>query len=748
MASSLTPGLVRVLDADGSTAGAGFVVGDEGLIATCAHVVECAGVSPRGTVRVLFVVTGETAETTIEHSSWRPAAAEDVAILRVSGRLPPGITPLPLGSARGAETHPFSTYGFPDGTFEEGIAGNGTISGLIPTREAGTVLQLTGITEATSGFSGAPILDTVTDRVVGMVTRITAPDQYGRLTQTAFGTPADVIRRVCPTLRLSDACPFRSLAAFTEADAPVFFGRQRLTERLLESLRRQSRFLTVLGPSGSGKSSLIQAGLIPRLRHAGLPGSDRWEILTIRQYDRPQERLGDTGELGSGDGLSQEVERRLSRHPEIPRLVLILDQFEEALGHPALVSQLASLLKSPREIAVILIMRNDFYSRFADQAPALVPWLEQCPLFNVPRFLDRDEIAAMVTEPARVAGLRFEPGLVDDIVDDAMEGDTAGAEGIRGARSTVLPLLEFTLTELWERRQDGTLTHEAYEKIGRVTGSLAQWADHAYYTLDESLREIARHIFTGLVRLGDESQGVPDTGRRRSLASFYSTLQPAVVDQVVGHLAAARLVTTGCDESGQETVELIHEALLREWSLVRQWLKEDRAFLTWCQELDARVRSWTETERRDVDQLLRGQELAVAEEWLARRAPDITLSARNFIEASAAWHELEVLSEKARIQHDWEATQKVARAEQMLTQGENGHRRAWLALGLTVVAAMLFPLALHALPFFAGLELSGYDFFLQHRTQHPAVSKIVIVYADQTTVDGLDGPSSQGTAAG
>jgi hypothetical protein len=160
------------------------------------------------------------------------------------------------------------------------------------------VLQLSS-PQITPGFSGAPVFDTVNRRVVGMVTAIASQDAHGRMAETAFITPVETLLTICPQLALSDVQPYLGLAAFKESDAEFFFGRKREEDRLLVSLAKEPRFLAVLGPSGSGKSSVVQAGLIPELRRAGVPGSDRWGIITARPGDRPQENLEARGLEGT-----------------------------------------------------------------------------------------------------------------------------------------------------------------------------------------------------------------------------------------------------------------------------------------------------------------------------------------------------------------------------------------------------------------------------------------------------------------
>ena len=219
--------------------------------------------------------------------------------------------------------------------------------------------------------------------------------------------------------------------------------------------------------------------------------------------------------------LVQAASDWLAAHPQNERLLILIDQFEELLvSTPSdtradFVAALADLLDSSLPVTVLLTLRDDFYNRFTQDAGALVDWMEAA-LVNIPPTLEEAELREIIDRPARDLGLVFAPGLVDAILADARTADPSG----RAIRSTVLPLLEFALTQLWERRVEGELTHDAYRAMGGVTGGLSQWADRAYYALDEGQRAIARRVFSELVTLGDETQGIADTRRVRNIAEL------------------------------------------------------------------------------------------------------------------------------------------------------------------------------------------------------------------------------------
>jgi len=632
--SHLIRGIVRILAPDGSTVGTGFLVHRDGLIATCAHVVQACGIRPGDTVRVAFHATGEEREATVERDWWRDPDMEDVAILRLQGLVPEGVKPLPLGISLHSRGHDFFSWGYRlADVFAGGLAAGGKIQARILYRDQPALQLLSN--QIDRGMSGAPLWDVQGRRVVGMINAFWKTTRH-QDAWLALAIPTETLRTVCPLLQLSDLCPYRGLEPFTEDDAEFFFGRERVVEHLLERLRQEPRFLAVLGPSGSGKSSLVQAGLIPRLRRGAVPRSDRWAFIVIRPGKNPLAELEAAGLSGASQGLVEAVWNWQHLHPEAERLTLVMDQFEELLvdcpeeTRREFVAQLAALLDSSLPVTVILVIRDDFYSRFVREARPLVKWLERS-LANIPPTLEPKELRAIVEEPARAVGLALEEGLAEVIVQEAMETTPQGAPG------TILPLLEFALTGLWERREEGLLTHAAYRAIGGVTGGLTQWADSVLARLDEAQRRLARRVLTDLVHLGDESRNIPDSRRRRTLDELCRHEEEReAVHQVVRLLADARLLVTGRDlTTGQETVELIHEALLREWRRLLGWLQEDRRFLAWRQTLEERIREW-EDKGKDEGLLLRGAALTEAQEWLALRAGDLEERTQEFIRLSAA----------------------------------------------------------------------------------------------------------------
>jgi WD40 repeat protein len=689
--NKLSAAIVRILNQHGETAGTGFVVSSDGLVTTCAHVVEYAGAGPGETVRIIFHDSGDEQKAMVEPAFWRDASTQDIAILRLEGPLPGSLHPVSLGDAAGTDDHQVRTFGFPAVKPVDGMPGKGEVIGS--TSENGSQVLMIRSPEITPGFSGAPLLDLLTGRVIGMVSSIAPPDQYLRQGTTAFATPTKILRQVCAVLELFETCPYRGLQAFTEEDAAVFFGRKAFVKKLVEKLKQEPSFLAVLGPSGSGKSSLVQAGLVPLLRQGKLQRSDHWGVVIIRPTHDPFEQFSREALASPSHDLRMAIQEWFQQNPHQEGLVLIIDQFEELFTScpPSLsqlfVNQLTQLLDSPEALTIILTMRDEFYSQFAQHAAKLVRWLERGTA-NVPSTLTQDELIEIVQAPAANVGLNFETGLIETIVKDATDV-VLNQEGERGGRSTILPLLEFALTQLWQERHDGFLTHEAFtEKVGGVTGGLTNWATRELKRKEASQRPLALRILTDLVYLGDEHQGIPDTRRRRQLTSLWRNEEEReAVQRIVQHLVEARLLVTSGD-----TVEIIHDALLREWKQLRDRLRDDHLILAWRQGIEGRVSRWVETapddiNSRDKGKLLRGGDLSEAEGMLAERVYDLNATERAFVEESIALRNHEEAEQKAQRQRELQRAQELEQALARANKERAVSESQWLAFASRSVSA-------------------------------------------------------------
>jgi len=620
-------GIVRVLRGD-TVIGAAFLV-KERLLVTCAHVVNAAGAKSGETLR-MKTAQGTLLSGQVLSDYWRAANAEDIAFIRLDEPAE-GVTPLALGSSANAKGHLFSSYGFPKPTQE--LSGRGEIVGEANLNQI-VYLQLDS-KQVTPGFSGAPVYDENTRRVVGMIAAITPPDEYQRQGTTAFAVPAETLREVCPEIQLVEVCPYLNLDAFEEKDALYFFGRKRVTQKLVENLKREPRFLALLGPSGSGKSSVMRAGLIPALKSGEVPGSQGWDYIIVRMDGEPFNLLSDAG-LELEAGLQEAVARWLAEHPNKTRLVFVFDQFEQVLvaatdeTRQRFIGELASLLDSALPVSVMMSMRDDFYSRFQKDATKLADWFER-GLVNVPLALTKAELDAIITGPANVAGLSFEEGLADTIAADALAESQSNGD----AQVTILPLLEFALTQLWEMRQENTLTHAAYREIEGVTGGLATWASNTYDALDKQERRMARLILELLVHPADEAQGTPDIRQARPILELLRENE-LLMSRTIDKLVSARLLTVKRDErTKQEVVEIIHDSLLVEWGSLKAWLEEDRPSLLIQQQLSEAANEW-KRHHFEASYLFSGKRLNELQAWTESHEYRLSKLEEDFLKQSAA----------------------------------------------------------------------------------------------------------------
>lgn len=449
------------------------------------------------------------------------------------------------------------------------------------------------------------------------------------------------------------APPYRGLQAFDVGDALFFFGREALLEWLLDKLRPariENRFLAIIGPSGSGKSSLARAGLLAALKSGRLPGSDAWPAVVCRPGAQPLESLalalaGPAGltnspsevrnlmrDLGE-DARLLHLTTRLALHdaPAERRVVVLIDQFEEVFTlcsderqRQALVDNLlhAATAVDGRTV-VLLTLRADFYGRCAAD-PGLAAALSDRQILV--GALTSEELRSAIERPAGLVGCELEPGLTALLLKD-----TQGQQGS-------LPLLQHALLELWNRRRARRLTVEAYNLIGGVSGALEKHAEGVYGSFNETEKEVCRKVFLRLVQLGE---GTAATRRRLAVQELGGEENGTVVRR----LTDARLLTTDGEEN--PTVELAHEALITGWQRFQGWIENDREALIVRRRLDEAATEWN-AKGRDASFLLIGGRLAQAEEWAVGRPDEVNNSKREFLNASVAHRDEERRREIAR----------------------------------------------------------------------------------------------------
>ncbi len=456
--------------------------------------------------------------------------------------------------------------------------------------------------------------------------------------------------------------PYRGLFAFQEEDAEHFCGRDAFTDALMDVVHKQHKpMVAVIGPSGSGKSSVVFAGLFPRLRQVG-----GWVIATLRPSEFPLHALAgalipllepgisETDRLIEinkqaeafkvGSLRLQDVAGRIiEKYPYSERLLLIVDQFEElyTLCPDAERQAFLDLLLSGTpeftegvngrhgkqngsNLSLLITMRADF----------LGPALLYRPMVDALQGADlklgsmtRQELRAVIEVPAEQLKVKLEDGLTERIL-EAVSNEPGD-----------LPLLEFALTLLWARQSNGMLTHASYNEIGGVEKALARYAEEVFTEFSEQEQQQARRIFVQLVQPGEATEDTRRLANRKEVREDNWDL--------VTRLASARLVVSDRDEAtGEDTVEIIHEAMIMGWDRLKEWVEADREFRTWQERLRTSMHQW-EASGKDDGGLLRGVALAESEGWLRERASDLSQGEQDFIHASVALREGEQM-ERAR----------------------------------------------------------------------------------------------------
>jgi WD40 repeat protein len=462
---------------------------------------------------------------------------------------------------------------------------------------------------------------------------------------------AEDVGDVVPSVLDAGFCPYMGLAAYDITDAALFFGRERLTSTLVGRLAERfddPRPLVVLGASGSGKSSVLRAGLLTAVRRGdlALPGSAAWPQVVISPGTRPMRTLAVAvadRTVAVDDALIDRLRRSpntvvdLRRRDKGNRLILLVDQFEELFTQcddegerhafvQALCASASPTVGEPIAL-VVLGIRSDFYAQCAE-FPELTSALQDPQLVGP---MSEDELRAAIERPAAGVGVHVEPGLVELLLRDM------GADAARSGPSVDtyevgrLPLLSHALRTTW-REGHGRLTVESYRRAGGISGALAGTADRALDRLDPAARATARRLLLRLVRLGD---GTEDTRRRVPRSRLIAeTGDPEHAAAIVAAFSAddTRLLTV--DDDG---VELTHEALLRGWPTFRTWVEADRAGLLVAQQLEEAAGAWHQ-EGRDPTALYRGSRLTLAQDWanVSDHRASLGSTASDFLHASEA----------------------------------------------------------------------------------------------------------------
>jgi len=447
---------------------------------------------------------------------------------------------------------------------------------------------------------------------------------YDELGQLAEELQSEIKNRVDGVKRHN---PYRGLEAFRAEEHHLFFGREQVTAKLLKTVRQKS-FVAILGPSGSGKSSLLFAGLLPQIR-----AEVNTFIFTLRIGQRPFRNVTDTliphlatnhlptTQLEESEKLAQALAKGqtklselitilLAQNDEYQRCLLVIDQFEElyTLAQNDEQRPFMHMLSQANasNFTILLTMRIDFL----EQATAYRPFTDilQDAIYILSP-MTKTEYRQVIEKPAQQAGVFLETGLATRIIDDLSE-----APGN-------LPLLAFTLTLLWEQQENWTLSHAAYENIGGVAGALTKHAEDVFDDLSQPQKEQVQRIFMQMVHFGENVAYMRRVTSRAELGEANWAL--------VQRMADKRLIVTG--EGGTGTAEIAHEALITHWQTLHGWIEKNHAFLIWREQLRFATFQWQKSHQQDEGSLLRGLALIEAETYLAERRQELSPDEQVFI---------------------------------------------------------------------------------------------------------------------
>jgi WD40 repeat protein len=497
-------------------------------------------------------------------------------------------------------------------------------------------------------------------------------------------------------------CPYPGLAYFGPQDSTRFFGREEAIKALERAVARRS-FTALVGASGSGKSSVVLAGLAPRLDARGGWRSSYFRVATepdknpfaaLARALAPLVGEGDVVDhmaraqklaaaFTSGDiALATVIAQCRAANPG-KRILLIADQFEEVftlVGDETLrnrfIDTLIAAFPDPADgaapdVCLMLTLRADFYNAALRHRPLADKLQDRVENLGP---MTRDELREAIVNPAAAAEVEFEPGLVDSILDDVEK------------RPGSLPLLQFALREMWGRLEEPLMTRTEYEAIGGVEGALAKRAQAIFdgatqQGKDETTVALFRRLFTRLVAFGE---GAEDT--RRIVGRV--ELGPEAWD-LAQKLAGEdnRLVVTAAPLPGQETAEVMHEALIRNWPALVEWVNRDRAFQSWLRQLKQRLDEWRANPADD-GTLLRGGPLVVAEEWVAKRGGEVNKEEKAFVAASVALRDSERRRAEEESQREQTRQNEIADAKARTAQAQRLERRLKIGALAAVVVAL------------------------------------------------------------
>ena len=497
-------------------------------------------------------------------------------------------------------------------------------------------------------------------------------------------------------------CPYKGLEFFDcqGEDPKYFFGRTALTDKLLERVW-EDNFLIVTGASGSGKSSVVRAGLLYQL-NLGLrrSGTDQWNTYILRpgnsssrsksplrnlakalvdhkqsQVDRATQRakVEKLLEEEGGRGLG-----RLIDEAEAQRVVLVVDQFEEIFSpwvdeieRQRFINCLLDATDySDGKLCLVLVLRLDFISQRMEQDYAGLASRMKGSSLEIVSPMQEEEMEAAIVEPAKQVGLQVEPRLIKQ-----MKLDLADSPGS-------LPLLQYTLTELWKQRHENCLTFSSYLDLGGIQGTLEKRANEIYDSLNPTEQQIVQRIFLQLTQPGEGTEPILRQISKQDLITSSESALP--VERVIQRLANEKLIiTSALSQKGSEsdqvpTVEVAHVSLIRYWSKLRGWLYDKQDALRKRLKIEKQAQEWKDKSKPiELAYLLQGTKLAEAEEFIQTYGDDLPLQrlAQEFVQASQVERDRRQTEENERHQREIDTLNQLLKEQEEKASAEASARQ-------------------------------------------------------------------------
>ena len=638
-------------DNDFSILGTGFIVGDGTLVATCAHVLESSCCDAAAGKQPLYKVTGtEQACGAIIADYWVGVLTDgeeysyeiarrlrltpfacyaDVALLRLTQKA--RHRPLPLSMPEEVAKGWLESYGFPrheDHGLHAKIEAIGVLHGPKPQMQVESKYL-------SPGYSGAPIWHAGLEAAIGIATEVKESGRGNALRDVAFMVPAEAVVATFPAeLKLCENTePFVGFKPFDSDKAKFFFGRRDDANRIANIIRNSdSRWLLLRAPSGSGKSSLIRAGVHPLLE-ADSNTAIKPILLFPNDGRLPSQTISTVLEDGQRLGMPEGSLRS-------PRILLSIDQAEDLLERAdrvAYIQDIYQLMCERRDLCCLFIVREDLVGSLA---PDLDPICREFPgkKIDIGLKLSSVQFIEMIEQPALKAGWPWPTGFVALMRVVAMSYQTRLNSATEG-EATVLPLLQFTLSEIWRRRRSGTDPTVIYEELGGLAGSVTASTTDYFRNLTDSRQKALSAILVDLVHLTFIGTAEPIALRRPRAKSELSAIRDpdtkvdalAVVDSLIDY----HILASSVDERGDPVVEIVHDVLLKSWPLLAEWIGKAREQILQRQQIEDARQRWTRSSKLDAD-LLSGDVLSNAAKLSSAFPYWLSNPQREYVSASVA----------------------------------------------------------------------------------------------------------------